>query len=104
MQNLVNQAVKLGFAGLVDPKSMTLDIKELMGAASQDTSAIGVVKVEVRKAERDATVQLQDMKDAYATISVSSQEDKSVTSTRVLTNDEDPRWNENLYILVHQGK
>ncbi|KAI7852946.1 hypothetical protein BDC45DRAFT_484442 [Circinella umbellata] len=102
MQSLVNEAVKLGFAGLVDPKSMTLDIKELIGAATQDTSAIGVVKVEVRQARRNATLDLKDMKDAYATISISSQEDKSTTSTRVLTNDENPRWNENLYILIRQ--
>ncbi|KAI9497976.1 hypothetical protein BDB00DRAFT_755787 [Zychaea mexicana] len=102
MKTLVNEAVKLGFADLVDPKSMTLDIKELMGAAAQDTSSIGVVKVEVRQAKRTSTINLQDMEDAYATISLSTQEGKNAPSTRVLTNDEDPRWNENLYILVHQ--
>lgn len=46
---------------------------------------------------------LLDMKDSYATLSLSTQPKKSVSSTRVLTNDKDPKWNENLYILVHAG-
>ncbi|RCH86926.1 hypothetical protein CU098_002701, partial [Rhizopus stolonifer] len=41
------------------------------------------------------------MKDSYATLSLSTQPKKTNSSTRVLTNDKDPRWNENLYILVH---
>lgn len=51
--------MKLGFADLVDPKSMTIDIKALMGAFAQDTNAIGVVKVEVRGATRDGSINLQ---------------------------------------------
>lgn len=118
---LVNEGIKLGFADLVDPKSMTIDVRALMGAFAQDTNAIGVVKVEVREASRDPSLQLQgkqkkilcfmfidvayllDMKDSYATLSLSTQPKKSVSSTRVLTNDKDPKWNENLYILVHAG-
>ncbi|KAI8136766.1 hypothetical protein BJV82DRAFT_526545 [Fennellomyces sp. T-0311] len=105
MKTMVNEAVKLGFAGFVDPKSITVDVKDMMGAAAADTSSIGVVKVEVRSAKRNASYQLQDMEDAYATISLSTQEnDKTAPSTRVLTNDEDPRWNENLFILIHQDE
>jgi Ca2+-dependent lipid-binding protein len=124
---LVNEGVKLGFADLVDPKSLTVDVRALVGAFAQDTNAIGVVKVEVREASRDPSLQLQgsislvvfnavliylalpplvflDMKDSYATLSLSTQPKKTVSSTRVLTNDKDPRWNENLYILVYAGK
>lgn len=55
----MNEGIKLGFADLVDPKSMTIDIKALMGAFDQDTNAIGVVKVEVRGATRDSSIKLQ---------------------------------------------
>ncbi|CAO0791446.1 unnamed protein product [Mucor circinelloides] len=102
IKTLVNEGVKLGFADLVDPKSMTIDIKALMGAFAQDTNAIGVVKVEIREAARDSSIQLQDMEDSYATLSLSTQPKKSSSSTRVLTNDKDPRWNENLYVLVYK--
>ncbi|KAL9556559.1 hypothetical protein MBANPS3_001819 [Mucor bainieri] len=102
IKTLVNEGVKLGFADLVDPKSMTIDIKALMGAFAQDTNAIGVVKVEIREATRDSSIQLQDMEDSYATLSLSTQPKKSSSSTRVLTNDKDPRWNENLYVLVYK--
>lgn len=44
---------------MVDPKSMTIDIKALMGAFNEDTNAIGVVKVEVRGATRDSSIKLQ---------------------------------------------
>lgn len=56
---MVNEGVKLGFADLVDPKSLTIDVQALMGAFQQDTAAIGVVKVEVREATRDGSLKLQ---------------------------------------------
>lgn len=59
IKTLVNEGVKLGFADLVDPKSMTIDVRALMGAFAKDTEAIGVVMVEVREASRDASIQLQ---------------------------------------------
>lgn len=43
------------------------------------------------------------MEDSYATLSLSTQPKKSSSSTRVLTNDKNPRWNENLYVLVYKG-
>ncbi|MBM6387024.1 MAG: hypothetical protein JSY10_24015 [Paenibacillus sp.] len=38
---------------------MTIDIKALMGAFNEDTNAIGVVKVEIRGATRDSSINLQ---------------------------------------------
>ncbi|KAI8979253.1 hypothetical protein BDF20DRAFT_974130 [Mycotypha africana] len=102
IKTLVNEGIKLGFADLVDPKSMTVDVRALMGAFNQDTNAIGVVKVEVRGATRDASLNLQDMEDSYASLSLSTQPKKSSSSTRILTNDKDPRWDENLYVLVYK--
>ncbi|KAI9033622.1 hypothetical protein CLU79DRAFT_882763 [Phycomyces nitens] len=102
LKTLVNEGVKLGFADLVDPKSMTLDIQSLIGAATSDTTAIGVVKVDIRQAIRDIHTKIGDAKDTYATVSLSNQPGRQMASTRVLENEEDPRWNEVLCILVHQ--
>ncbi|KAI9322715.1 hypothetical protein BX666DRAFT_1848608 [Dichotomocladium elegans] len=103
MKSLVNEAVKLGFAGFVEPKSMTVDVRELLTTATMDIFAIGVVKVEVRRAERDPNhTNFKDMEDAYVTISMSSHGHKHAPSTRVLKNDINPSWNENLYILVYE--
>ncbi|KAI9354705.1 hypothetical protein BD770DRAFT_412084 [Pilaira anomala] len=101
IKTLVNEGVKLGFADLVDPKSMTIDIRALLGAFNEDTNAIGVVKVEVRGATRHDT-KVQDMDDSYATLSLSTQPKKTSSSTRVLKNDKNPEWNENLYVLVYK--
>ncbi|KAI9252998.1 hypothetical protein BY458DRAFT_522442 [Sporodiniella umbellata] len=101
IKTLVNEGVKLGFADFVDPKSLTVDVRALMGAFAQDTNAIGVIKVEVYEALRDSSIQLQDMEDSYATLSLSTQPKNTLSSTRILTNDKDPRWNENLYVLVY---
>lgn len=52
LKTLVNQGVKLGFASLVEPNSISVDIKPIMIGAMIDTNAIGVVKVEVRQTKR----------------------------------------------------
>lgn len=65
MKTIVNEAVKLGFADLVDPKSMTLNVKEMMGAAAMDTSAIGVIKVRVIEAKREASGSLEGESSKY---------------------------------------
>lgn len=44
-----------------------------------------------------------DMDDSYATLSLSTQPKKTSSSTRVLKNDKNPEWNENLYVLVYKG-
>jgi Ca2+-dependent lipid-binding protein len=100
---LVNEGVKLGFAGLVDPKSMTLDVQALLGTAAHDTTAIGVVKVDFIEAIRTSK-SIQEMEDSYGSLSLSNSPGRSMSTTRVLTNDKDPRWNESLYLLVHEGK
>lgn len=38
---------------------MTIDIKAMLGTLALDTDAIGVVKVELREAMRDASLTLQ---------------------------------------------
>ncbi|KAI7871162.1 hypothetical protein BDF14DRAFT_1878550 [Spinellus fusiger] len=103
LKKLVNEGVKLGFVDLVDPKSMTVDVQSLIGVATQDTSAIGVIKVNIRQAIRDSRIIIGEMEDTYATLSYSNSPKKKMVSTRVLTNEKNPRWDEVLYILVHEN-
>lgn len=101
---LLNEAIKIGFSDMIDPKSLTIDVKEMIGAATKDTTAIGVIMVTVREAARSEAMNMKDMQDSYASISLSNQPKHSPTpTTRVLTNDKNPRWNENLYILIGQS-
>ncbi|KAI9275789.1 hypothetical protein BDA99DRAFT_475827 [Phascolomyces articulosus] len=101
LKMLVNEGLKIGLTDLVDPKSMTLDFQQLMGGTAQDTAALGVIRVEIRGAKADpSVVRLQEIEDSYATLSLSNQPKRSMSSTRVLTNDKDPRWNEVLYVLI----
>jgi Ca2+-dependent lipid-binding protein len=50
LKTLVDEAVKLGFAQLIDPESMTIDVAQIM-AAQSDTAAIGLVQLQVRQLE-----------------------------------------------------
>lgn len=104
LKQAVNEGVRLALADMVDPKMLTLDVRELMGNVGKDTDALGVVKVEIREARADPSSTIQEIEDSYATIALSHQPQKSMSSTRVLTNDKDPRWNETLYVLLNRGK
>ncbi|GAA5809804.1 hypothetical protein MFLAVUS_003219 [Mucor flavus] len=99
LKTIVNQGVKLGFKGLVDPKSLTIDVPPLMIGALIDTNAIGVVKAEIRGAKNLNSV-TGDVQDSYVTFSLSDRPDSNVKSTRVLSRNSDPIWNENLYQLI----
>lgn len=44
-----------------------------------------------------------DLEDSYVTLTLSNQPKRTMSTTRVLTNDKDPRWNETLYVLISKG-
>lgn len=44
-----------------------------------------------------------DLEDSYVTLSLSNQPKRTLSTTRVLTNDKDPRWNETLHVLISKG-
>ncbi|KAI7904926.1 uncharacterized protein BX663DRAFT_501057 [Cokeromyces recurvatus] len=98
LHGLVNEGVKLGFKPLVDPNTIDLDIAQIM-AAQLDTSAIGLVKVEVRQLKNMSPTS-EDPENLFVTLSLSKIEQNDVQGTRILTNKIDPYWNENLYQLV----
>ncbi|KAI8140241.1 hypothetical protein BJV82DRAFT_563066 [Fennellomyces sp. T-0311] len=103
LKMLVNQGIRMGMADLVDPKSMTIDVLELMGGSANDTLALGVVCVEIRGAECDPSiVRVKEIEDSYATLWLSNQPKRTMSTTRVLTNDKDPRWNERLFVLINR--
>ncbi|KAI9265675.1 hypothetical protein EDC94DRAFT_43204 [Helicostylum pulchrum] len=102
LKTIVDQGVKLGFKGLVDPKSLTIEVPPIMIGALIDTNAIGVVKAEIRGAKNLNSV-TGDVQDSYVTFSLSDRPDSNVKSTRVLSRNSDPIWDENLYQLITIG-
>ncbi|KAI9323256.1 hypothetical protein BX666DRAFT_35513 [Dichotomocladium elegans] len=101
LKTMLNEGLRMGFANMVDPKSFTVDIQELVGSAGNDIKALGVAMVEIRGAAADShLVHMRDLKDSYVTLSLSNQPKNSMSMTRVLTNDKDPRWNETLFVLI----
>jgi hypothetical protein len=40
----------LGFSDFIDPKSMSLDVRSLLGTGAIDPETIGVIKAEIREA------------------------------------------------------
>ncbi|KAI7888712.1 uncharacterized protein EV154DRAFT_468602 [Mucor mucedo] len=99
LKTLVNQGVKLGFASLVEPNSISVDIKPMMIGALIDTNAIGVVKLEVRQTRRKHAMG-GEPENSFVTFSLSDRKTSNIKSTRVLSSTSHPLWNENLYQLV----
>lgn len=56
MKAAVNKGVQLGLADMVDPRSLTVDVRRLMGSATEDTAALGVVMVQVREAQCNPSI------------------------------------------------
>lgn len=50
---MVNEGLRIGMANMIDPKSLTVDIQELMGADTHDTRALGVAMLHIRGATCD---------------------------------------------------
>ena len=107
ISNFVQSAVDAAMAEYVAPKSLTLDLKEmLMGDDfKKDTAARGVLVVRVKHAfdfkEGDSGFGpiKSGSADAYVTAGW-AKFGKPVWSTRVIQSDMQPAWDETGYILV----
>ncbi|KAF2405640.1 hypothetical protein EJ06DRAFT_486572 [Trichodelitschia bisporula] len=106
ISNFVQSAVDAAAAQYVAPKSLTLDLKEMLVGEDfkKDTTARGVLVVRVRSAkgfkEGDAGIPLiQDgSADVYVTVGW-AKFGKPVWSSRVITSME-PVWDETAFVLV----
>jgi hypothetical protein len=106
ISRFVQSSVDAAMAEYVAPKSLTLDLKDmLMGDDfKKDTNARGVLVVNIKRAfdfkEGDAGIgPLKGSADPYVTVGW-AKFGKPMWSTRVLQNNMEPVWDETCYLLV----
>ncbi|KAK5076264.1 hypothetical protein LTR64_006258 [Lithohypha guttulata] len=106
ISSFVQSAIDAALAEYVAPKSLTLDVKDmLMGEDyKKDTTSRGVVWIFIRQArdfkQGDGGIgPIQGASDAYVTVSW-GKFGKPVASTRVIEDDQAPNWHEWASIMV----
>lgn len=106
ISSFVQSAIDAALAEYVAPKSLTLNLKDmLMGDDfKKDTTSQGVVYVFIKRAsgfkQGDGAIgKLQGSSDSYVTVSW-GKFGKMVSSTRIIGGTQNPVWNEYATILV----
>ncbi|KAJ3568504.1 hypothetical protein NPX13_g6403 [Xylaria arbuscula] len=106
ISSFVNSAIDAALAEYVAPKSLTLNLKDMLVGedSKKDTTAIGVVWIFIKRAsgfkQGDAGIgPTQGSSDAYVTVSW-GKFGKSVASTRIAIGENEPSWHEYASILV----
>ncbi|KAI1390707.1 uncharacterized protein F4822DRAFT_394229 [Hypoxylon trugodes] len=106
ISSFVNSAIDAALAEYVAPKSLTLNLKDMLVGEDykKDTTSLGVVWVFIKQArgfkQGDGGIgPMQGSSDSYVTVSW-GKFGKPVASTRIITNDNDPNWHEWASILV----
>ncbi|CAJ2510358.1 Uu.00g050610.m01.CDS01 [Anthostomella pinea] len=106
ISSFVNSAVDAALAEYVAPKSLTLNLKDMLVGDDfkKDTTSIGVVWIYIKRArdfkQGDGGVgPMKGSSDAYVTVSW-GKFGKPVASTRVVEGQNDPGWHEYASILV----
>ncbi|KAK1757995.1 hypothetical protein QBC47DRAFT_373526 [Echria macrotheca] len=106
ISSFVQSSIDAALAEYVAPKSLTLDLKDmLMGDDfKKDTMARGVVLVHIKKArgfkEGDGSLgPIKGSSDSYVSVSW-GKFGKPVFSTRIIVDSQEPNWNEWAMVLV----
>ncbi|KAI0139463.1 hypothetical protein F4776DRAFT_616248 [Hypoxylon sp. NC0597] len=106
ISSFVNSAIDAALAEYVAPKSLTLNLKDMLVGDDfkKDTTSLGVVWIFVKQArgfkQGDGGIgPMQGSSDSYVTVSW-GKFGKPVASTRIVTNDSEPNWHEWASILV----
>ncbi|KAK3489587.1 uncharacterized protein B0T23DRAFT_363206 [Neurospora hispaniola] len=106
ISSFVQSAVDAALAEYVAPKSLTLDIKDMLVGDDfkKDTIARGVVAVYIKKARGfkygdGGFGPIEGSSDPYVTVSW-GKVGKPMFSTRIIIDEQEPVWNEWAYILV----
>lgn len=106
ISSFVNSAIDAALAEYVAPKSLTLNLKDMLVGEDfkKDTASVGVVWVFIKRAsgfkQGDAGIgPLDGSSDAYCTISW-GKFGKPVASTRIALEENEPSWHEYASILV----
>ncbi|KAF2749946.1 meiotically up-regulated gene 190 protein [Sporormia fimetaria CBS 119925] len=106
ISRFVQSSVDAAMAQYVAPKSLTLDLKDMMMGDDfkKDTTARGIIYVNIKKAfdfkEGDGGIgPKKGSADPYVSVGW-AKFGKPVWSTRVLENEMEPVWNETCFVLV----
>lgn len=106
ISSFVNSAIDAALAEYVAPKSLTLNLKDMLVGDDfkKDTVSIGVVWIFIRRAsdfkQGDAGIgPRQGSSDSYVTVSW-GKFGKPVASTRIAQGENEPSWHEYASILV----
>ncbi|KAF2266301.1 hypothetical protein CC78DRAFT_153539 [Lojkania enalia] len=107
ISRFVQSSVDAAMAEYVAPKSLTLDLKDMLVGDDfkKDTNARGVLVVNIKRAYdfKEGDTGLEPFKDGSADPYVSvgwAKFGKPLWSTRILQNNMEPIWDEACYILV----
>ncbi|KAI1102519.1 hypothetical protein F4804DRAFT_312775 [Jackrogersella minutella] len=106
ISSFVNSAIDAALAEYVAPKSLTLNLKDILVGEDfkKDTLSLGVVWVFIKQArgfkQGDGGMgPIEGSSDSYVTVSW-GKFGKPVASTRIVTKDNEPNWHEWASILV----
>ncbi|KAI9892070.1 MAG: hypothetical protein M1814_001776 [Vezdaea aestivalis] len=105
ISNFVNYAIGAACSMYVAPKSMTLDLSKMLEGddITKDVDALGVLWIRIHRAvglsKQDRRGSEHGGSDPYITISFSKY-GKPMYSTRVITDDLNPIWEETAAVLV----
>ncbi|TVY83722.1 Meiotically up-regulated protein [Lachnellula suecica] len=106
ISSFVQSSIDAALAEYVAPKSLTLDLKEMLVGDDfkKDTVARGVIMIYIKEAkgfkEGDGGVgPIGGSSDAYITCSW-GKFGKTISSTRIIEKDQEPKWHEWAYMLV----
>ncbi|OQO07691.1 hypothetical protein B0A48_07388 [Cryoendolithus antarcticus] len=107
ISNFVKSAVDAAMAEYVAPKSLTLDLKDMLVGDDfkKDTAARGILVVRIRRGYDfkvgDAGIPLIKEGSADPYVSVGwAKFGKPLWSTRLLTDEMEPVWEETVYLLI----
>jgi hypothetical protein len=105
ISSFVQSSIDAALAEYVAPKSLTLDLKDMIVGDDfkKDTAARGVIMVFIKSAkdfkEGDGGIgPMKGSSDAYVTVSW-GKFGKPVSSTRIIVDDQSPKWDEWAFIL-----
>lgn len=107
ISSFVQSSIDAALAEYVAPKSLTLDLKDMLVGDDfkKDTSTRGVIMVKIRTAEgfKEGDGSIGKLKkgssDAYVAVGW-AKFGKPVWSTRVIEGDMEPVWDETAFVLV----
>ncbi|KAI1206265.1 uncharacterized protein F4807DRAFT_439492 [Annulohypoxylon truncatum] len=106
ISSFVNSAIDAALAEYVAPKSLTLNLKDMLVGEDfkKDTASLGVVWIFIKQArgfkQGDGGIgPMEGSSDSYVTVAW-GKFGKPVASTRIVTDDDEPNWHEWATILV----